>query len=39
MRELVESLRRLYLAGKITADKINRMKSITKTEKAYILNG
>nr|DAQ14190.1 MAG TPA: hypothetical protein [Caudoviricetes sp.] len=39
MRELVESLRRLYLAGKITADKINGMRSITKTEKAYILNG
>lgn len=38
MRILVESLRRMYLSGKITKEKVENMKILTDAEKQYILN-
>ena len=38
MRILVESLRRMYLSGKITKEKVENMKVLTDAEKQYILN-
>ena len=35
---LLESLKRLYAAGKIDAEKINSLQSITEAEKAEILS-
>lgn len=37
MSELVESLKRLYQSGKITADYINARASLTVKEKEYII--
>lgn len=37
MRILVESLRRMYLSGKITKEKVENMKILTDAEKQYIL--
>lgn len=37
MRVHVESLKRCYSKGEITADKIQSMASLTEDEKAYIL--
>jgi hypothetical protein len=42
MSTLVESLKRLYLAGKVTIDKLNTMLSqnkITQEEYDYIIAG
>ena len=38
MRILGESLRRMYLSGKITKEKVENMKVLTDAEKQYILN-
>jgi hypothetical protein len=37
MRSLVESLKRLYKSGKVSAEKIKGMKILTEEEKRYIL--
>ena len=37
MRVHVESLKRCFTKGEITADKIQAMTSLTKEEKSYIL--
>lgn len=37
MRILVESLKRMYVSGKITKEKVENMKVLTDTEKQYIL--
>lgn len=36
MRSLVESLKRLYKSGKVSAEKIKGMKILTEEEKRYI---
>ena len=41
MRKLVESLKRLYFGGKVTAEKVNELKDvskITEEEASYILD-
>ena len=38
MSALIESLKRLYLAGKVDAEKVNNLQSITAEEKAEILS-
>nr|DAG66974.1 MAG TPA: Short C-terminal domain [Caudoviricetes sp.] len=38
MRILVESLKRMYVSGKITKEKVENMKVLTDAEKQYILN-
>ena len=37
MRSLVESLKRPYKSGKVSAEKIKGMKILTEEEKRYIL--
>lgn len=37
MRILVESLKRMYKAGKVTREKIEGMSVLTEAEKKYIL--
>lgn len=37
MRSLVESLKRLYKNGKVSAEKIKGMKILAEEEKRYIL--
>ena len=37
MRSLVESLKRLYKSGRVSAEKIKGMKVLTEEEKRYIL--
>lgn len=38
MSQFVESLKRLYTSGQVTADYINARTSLTDEEKAYILS-
>ena len=37
MRSLIESLKRMYKSGKVSAEKIKGMKILTEEEKRYIL--
>lgn len=37
MRSLVGSLKRMYLSGKITRERVESMSAITDDEKEYIL--